>query len=121
MKRKLVFYRAANGRCPIVEFLESLPSKHSRKVTWVLKLVEELDAVPETYLKKLEGSDEIWECRVKSGSNAYRIFCFFSGNSVVILTHGMTKKSRKTPAVEIRKAEAMRKDYLTRRKKDERP
>jgi len=121
MKRKILFYRAADGKCPTIDFLDTLPSKQAQKVTWVLKLVEELAAVPETYLKKLEGSDEIWECRVKSGSNAYRIFCFFSGNSVIILTHGITKKSRKTPAAEIRRAEAMRKDYLTRRKRDERP
>lgn len=51
------------------------------------------------------------------GSNAYRIFCFFAGDSVVVLTHGFVKKSQKTPRAEIEKAEAYRRDYLKRRRK----
>jgi len=46
-------------------------------------------------------------------------FLFFQGNSVVILTHGFIKKSRKTPADEIAKAEAYGRDFLRRRKFNE--
>jgi Phage derived protein Gp49-like (DUF891). len=35
---------------------------------------------------------------------------------VVVLTHGLVKKSQKTPQREIDKAESYRKDYLRRRK-----
>jgi len=45
---------------------------------------------------------------------SYRIFCFFMNNSVV-LTHGFVKKSQKTPAGEIERAEAYRRDFLKRR------
>ncbi|HUT55298.1 MAG TPA: type II toxin-antitoxin system RelE/ParE family toxin [bacterium] len=100
------------------EFLDSLSVKAARKVTWVLKLLEEIDIVPAEYFKKLHGSQGIciWECRVTFGSNSYRILCFFTGHDLVVLTHGFSKKSRKTPAREIERAEAYRKDYLERRK-----
>lgn len=116
MGRSIVFYRTASGKCPIQDFLDSLSGKVARKVTWVLHLIEDLEIVPATYFKKLTGSEEIWECRIQSGSNAYRIFCFFDGGKVVVLTHGIEKKSMKTPKNEIEKAESYRRDYLARRK-----
>jgi len=98
------------------DFLDSLPAKAAQKVTWVLSLLEDLEFIPSTYFKKLTGSKEIWECRVQFGSNAYRLFCFFVANSVVVLTHGFIKKSQKTPKNEIDKAEAYKQDFLRRRK-----
>lgn len=70
---------------------------------------------PITIFQELVGSEEIWECRVQFGSNAYRLFCFFI-NSVVVLTHGFIKKSQKIPKNEIEKAEFYRQDFLRRRK-----
>lgn len=96
-------------------FLILCPGKVAQKVTWVLKLLEDLDVVPASYFKKLVGTEEIWECRVQFASNAYRFFCFFEGNSVVILTHGFAKKTQKAPRHEIEKAEIYRRDYLKRR------
>jgi phage-related protein len=95
VSRVVTFYTTVSGNCPIKEFLDSLPAKAAQKVTWVLRLLEDLNIVPSSYFKKLVGTEEIWECRVQSGSNTYRIFCFFLGNSVVVLTHGLVKKSQK--------------------------
>jgi len=81
--------------------------------------LEDLDVVPSSYFKKLIGTEEVWECRIQFGSNAYRIFCFFVDNSVVVLTHAFIKKSQKIPKSEIEKAEAYRKDFLRRRSKHE--
>jgi len=114
--KTVTFYTTVDGKCPIQGFLDSLPGKVAQKVTWVLKLLEDLDTVPSNYFKKLTGTKEIWECRIAFGSNAYRIFCFFAGESVVVLTHGFAKKSQKTPKAEIEKAEAYRRDFLERRK-----
>jgi phage-related protein len=99
----------------VQEFLDSLPGKVAQKIAWVLRLLEDLDIVPSSYFMKLIGAEEIWECRIQFGSNTYRIFCFFSDNSVVVLTHGFIKKSQKTPAHEIERAEAYRRDFLKRR------
>ena len=97
------------------DFLDSLPAKDAQKVAWVLQLVEDLDEIPSSYFKKLKGTDEIWECRIQFGSNFYRILCFFVNGALLVLTHGFSKKSRKTPRGEIEKAEIYRKDYLRRR------
>ncbi|MFZ5998007.1 MAG: type II toxin-antitoxin system RelE/ParE family toxin [Nitrospirota bacterium] len=117
MGRTVIFYKTTEGKSPVQDFLDSLPSKVAQKVAWVLSLLEDLDSVPASYFKKLVGTEAIWECRVQFGSNAYRIFCFFEGNSVVILTHGYAKKTQKTPRHEIERAEAYRRDFLRRRKR----
>jgi phage-related protein len=115
VKRTVLFYRTLDGKCPVQDFLDSLSGKVAQKIAWVLRLVEDLDIIPSSYFKKLVGTEEIWECRIQFGSNAYRIFCFFAENSVVVLTHGFVKKSQKAPAYEIERAEAYRRDFLKRR------
>src|SRR5512139_3760522 len=115
MGKTVVFYRTADGTCPVQEFLDSLPAKAAQKVTWVLSLIEDLDIVPSTYFKKLVGSEQIWECRILVGTKAVRMFCFLDGNSVVVLTHGFIKKTQRTPLREIERAESYRRDYLQRR------
>ena len=89
-----------------------LAQKAAQKVTRVLQLIEELDAIPEQYFKKL--TSNIWECRIQFGGNTFRVLCFFDGPEVV-LTHGFQKKTRKTPRNEIEKAEVYQRDYLDRR------
>ncbi|MFA6008325.1 MAG: type II toxin-antitoxin system RelE/ParE family toxin [Candidatus Shapirobacteria bacterium] len=115
MRRKIVFYRTAEGRCPIEEFFDSIPGKELQKITWVLRIVEELDIVPRQYFKKLTDTDEIWECRIDIGRIGYRILCFMDSGNLVILTNGFSKKSQKTPPGEISRAERYRNDYLKRR------
>ncbi len=65
--------------------------------------------MPTIYLKKLHGSDDIWECRIQFGSNIYRLFCFFDMGRVIVLAHGIVKKSQKTPKKEIKIADFRRK------------
>ncbi|MEO5356204.1 MAG: type II toxin-antitoxin system RelE/ParE family toxin [Nitrospirae bacterium YQR-1] len=119
MTKTVIFYATADGKCPIRDFLDLLPGKAVQKITWVLKLLEDLEFVPSGYFKKLTGTVDIWECRIAFGSNIYRILCFFADNSMVVLTNGFIKKSRKIPKSEIEKAEGYRRDFLNRRKKHE--
>ena len=115
MKRTIIFYRTKDGNCPVEDFLDSLPAKVVQKITWVLEILESQGMLPTTYFKKLVNT-EIWECRIQQGSNIYRIFCFFDKGSVIILTHGLIKKTQKTPSDEIKRAEDYRNDYMKRRK-----
>lgn len=110
--RKIVFYRDVHGRDPIGGFLDSLPPKDAQKVTWTLRLVEELDVLPKTYFKKLVNTDEIWEIRTRIGNNSY--LCFLHRNDVVILTNGFQKKTQKTPQNEIKLAETRKADWMRR-------
>lgn len=63
--------------------------------------------------KKLENTD-IWEFRTLYNGNAYRLFAFWDTeeDTLVIATHGMIKKSQRTPLKEIEKAEAKKKEYF---------
>jgi hypothetical protein len=58
--KTIIFYRTEDGRCPVEEFLDSLPGNAAQKVTWTLSLIEEHDIVPSSYFKKLVGTEEIW-------------------------------------------------------------
>ena len=113
--REIIFYRTKSGECPIEEFLDSLASQQALKVAWVLQLIEELDVVPVQYFKKLVNTDGIWEVRVPSGGNIFRLLGFMEGGNVIILTHGFQKKTQKTPKKEIKLAENRKKNYLNRR------
>jgi len=67
--------------------------------------------VPEKFFKYLEGTDGLYEIRIKSGSDIYRIFCFFDEGNLIVLLNGFQKKSSKTPGNEIDKAKRLRKNY----------
>lgn len=113
--REVRFYTTQSGKSPVVEFLDSLNGQQTQKITWVLQLLEELDVVPTSYLKKLVNTENIWEVRVQSGSNIFRLLGFFDGDDLVVLNHGFQKKTQKTPMKAIRLAEQRRRDYLNRR------
>ena len=81
------------------------------KIDWVIGLIRSLRMVPEKFLKHLEGTDGLFEIRVKVGSDIYRVFCFFDEGNLVILLNGFQKKTDKTPKNEIDKAERLKKKY----------
>ncbi len=82
---------------------------------WVLRLIRELERVPSSYFKKLRGSEEIWEVRIDSGNNTFRILGFFHGQHLVVLAGGFKKKTKKTPKNEIRLSERRRRNFLKRK------
>ena len=51
--RKIIFYETASGKCPVEDFLNSLTSKQTQKITWTLSLLEDLPIIPKQYFKKL--------------------------------------------------------------------
>jgi len=117
VKREIIFYTNINGKCPASDFLDSLDIDVVKKIAWTLRIVEETVLIPKTYFKKLVSTDGIWEIRVKFSSNIYRLFSFLDKNNLIILTHGIRKKSQKTPIKEIKLAEEYKRDYFRRKNK----
>ncbi len=115
--RKINFYKTELGKSPIEDFFDSLPAKLFQKVSWTIELVKQLPIVPSEYLKKLTGTDEIWEIRTQLGSTAIRLLGFFDGSDVIIVTNGFSKKTDRVPKREIALAEERRKEYFRRKKK----
>ena len=114
--REVDFYRTASGHCPVEQFLDSLTVRQSTKVTWTLRLIEELEFVPKQYFKKLVGTDDIWEVRVNVGGDTFRLLSFFDGPKLVVLTHAFAKQTRRIPRSAIRLAEQRKQDYFRRKK-----
>jgi phage-related protein len=93
------------------QFFVQQRDKVQAKIIWTLDLVEQLERVPETYLKHLEGTDGLYEIRVQLASDIFRIFCFFDEGKLVVLANGFQKKSQKTPKAEIEKALKIKQEY----------
>ena len=115
---QIIFYKKENGNCPVEEFFDSLNAFQMRKTAWTLKVIQELEFVPRQYLKKLDGTDELWEVRVQAGSDKIRILGFIETGKLIILTRGFIKKSEKIPKNEIELATERKKDYKRRFKNE---
>jgi phage-related protein len=110
MGRVIKFYHTASGRCPVEEFLDELDDRALAKVLAVFKLIETLDMVPVQYFKKLS-DQKLWEARVSHAGQAYRFLGFWDKGALIILTHGFSKKTPKTPDQEIKKAKRYMADW----------
>lgn len=100
-----------------ISFIESLPTPAGDKIFNVIHRIEGGEKNSELF-KKLENS-EIWEFRALYNRIAYRIFAFWDTqeDTLVIATHGIVKKTQKTPTKEIAKAERTRKEYFESKNK----
>ena len=106
MNRTIIFYKDYFN-----DFFISQREKVKAKIIWTFDLVEQLDRIPETYLKHIENTDGLYEIRIQTGSDIFRIFCFFDEGKLVVLANGFQKKTQKTPKQEIEKAIKIKKEY----------
>lgn len=109
--RTIIFYKSY-----FEEFFVKQRDKVKAKIVWTFDLIEEVERVPETYLKHIENTDGIYEIRVQLGSDIFRIFCFFDQGQLVVLANGFQKKTQKTPKQEIDKAIKIKKEYESEKK-----
>ena len=98
------------------EFFVKQRQKVKDKIIWTFDLIEELQRVPETYLKHLENTDALYEIRIQLGSDIFRIFCFFDQGQLIVLANGFQKKTQKTPQKEIEKALKIKEEYFNEKK-----
>ncbi len=81
------------------------------KIIWTFDLIEEIQMVPETYLKHIENTNGLYEIRIQLSNDIFRIFSFFDQGQLVIVANGFQKKSQKTPKQEIEKALKIKEEY----------
>ena len=94
-----------------MSFFDKQTIKVKKKIIQTLDLIEEIEHVPETYLKHIADSDGIYEIRIKLSSNIFRVFCFFDDGKLIILMNAFQKKTSKTPKQQIKKAEKIKQEY----------
>ena len=105
-KRELFFFKNY-----FKDFYDKQRPKVKKRIIWTLKVIEDVDRIPEIYFKHIEGSDGIYEIRIQSGNDIFRIFSFFDKNKLIIVGHGFQKKTQKTPQSQLNMAEKIRKEY----------
>ncbi|MBK7127836.1 MAG: type II toxin-antitoxin system RelE/ParE family toxin [Crocinitomicaceae bacterium] len=93
------------------DFYASQKQKVKDKIIWTFRIIETQKQIPTDYFKHMEGTDGLYEIRVKQGSDIYRIFCFFDDGKLIVLANGFQKKSQKTPKSEIERALKIKKEY----------
>jgi phage-related protein len=114
--RTIVFYKNY-----FEEFFVTQNDKVKEKIIWTFDLIEDVQRVPEIYLKHIESTDGLFEIRVQQGSAIFRIFCFFDQGQLVVLANGFHKKTQKTPRGQIVKALRIRKEYESEKDKPSHP
>jgi phage-related protein len=94
------------------EFLDNLDEKPRDKVIYNIHKARVSN--DKELFRKLKG--EIWEFRTLFNKAHYRLFAFWDKSektaTVVISTHGIIKKTDKTPQSDLEKAEKLRKLYF---------
>ena len=97
-------------------FIKLQPLKAQQKIYYNIFKVEG-GVMDKELFKKLENS-EIWELRTLFNGICYRLFAFWDNEikALVMVTHGIVKKTQKTPKKEIEKAERIRQEYFNDKK-----
>jgi len=107
---EVLFYKKANGQVPIKDFLDELVARDRDKclarLKWLKDRGHEIGPPVSKFLR-----DGIYELRVTGANRAYRMLYFFFGRQVVVLTHGLIKKTQKVPPREIDKAVQSRREF----------
>ncbi len=110
--RTVIFYKDY-----FEKFFLKQRKKVKDKIVWTIELIEDLEIVPERYLKHIESTIGLYEMRVRVSRDSIRIFCFFDRERLVILINGFQKKTQKTPGREIQKAIKIMEEYKDERQK----
>jgi phage-related protein len=99
-----------------VSFMNGLERKSREKIYYNIRKAQVTND-PELF-KKLSAT--IWEFRTLYNKTYYRLFAFWDKTegkqTFVIATHGVIKKTGKTPVAEPQKAERIRQQYFEQKK-----
>ena len=94
-------------------FIEGLDVKLKAKTLRTIDLLAEFGSrLSMPYARKLTGHD-LWELRVRHGSDICRLFYFHQGHEIYVVTSGYVKKTDRTSAAQIGRAERLRKRFVS--------
>lgn len=111
--RKIITYKSYFS-----DFIKRLSKDEVNKIRRALDLFKVEDKMPRHFIKFIR--DGIYEFRVTYGSNEFRIFFIYDGDTVVVLFNAFKKKTQKTPNDEIEKALKLKEEYYDTKRNQER-
>ena len=95
------------------DFYNPLDKKLKDKVDYVLQIIISVERISTKFFKHLD--DGIYEIRIEHKGDIYRIFSFFDEGRLIILLHGIQKKTQKTPRKELDRAKKLRREYYEKK------
>ena len=113
---KIIFYTDKRGESEVGEYIANLQKKSDKdskiKVNKIISYIDMLSEkgikLGQKYVKHLR--NDIWELRPLRD----RILFAYISNNIYILLNVFIKKTQKTPEREIKKAEQLLKDFISR-------
>ncbi len=102
------FYKKTKGNTPVLEFIESTPVKHRKKIFYKINRLKEYglqQSLQTNIVKKIRGEKYkgLYELTIDWDKLFYRIFFTIIESTCWVLC-GIKKKSNKTPTNELDKA-----------------
>lgn len=107
-KLSAVFFRTGSAREPVRDWLRSLPKSERQVIGSDIAYVQYKWPLGKPRVDHIRGS--IWEIRSRMDGRIARVL-FAVSNDEMVLLHAFNKKTRKTPASEIRLAERRWKEW----------
>ena len=99
----ILFYQESEGDVPVLEWLQELKRRNMKgflncaaRIDRLASYGHELRRPVADYLR-----DGIYELRAKHRNVQYRIFYYFEGQNVVVLSHAIVKKTSAVPKKDI--------------------
>ena len=109
--RRVIFYKNYFSN-----FFIKQRGKVKEKILWTLRLIENIQHIPVEYFKHIEGTNGLYEIRVKQRTDIFRIFCFFDETNIIVIIKGFQKKSQRIQRNEIEKAIKIMREYYEEQK-----
>ena len=95
------------------DFYNPLDKKLKEKVDYVLQIIISVERISKKFFKHPD--DGIYEICIEYKSDIYRIFSFQDEGRLIILLHGIKKKTQKTPRKELDRAKELRREYYEKK------
>jgi len=110
---QVLFYQDADGRSPVVDWLEALRARDVVAFTKCATVIERLEESGHELRRPTADflRDGIYELRAKRGRVNYRLLYFFHGRNVAIVAHALTKEAE-VPRADIDRALARRRAFV---------
>jgi phage-related protein len=96
------------------KFVESIEISARKKIFYAIRKTKM--RIYGDWFEKLKNSKDIFEFRIKDRNKFFRLFAFWDSTgdkeTLIVCTHGLIKKTNKTPKQDIEKAEIIKERYF---------
>ena len=96
------------------KFVDSIEASARKKLFYAIRKTK--IRIYGDWFEKLKSTKDIFEFRIKDSNKFFRLFAFWDSTgdqeTLVVCTHGLIKKTNKTPKQDIEKAEMIKDKYF---------